>query len=120
MELGRDIDSGVATTMGIDVSASTSDNVSEGDEGDTTPVTRSNFTTTVAPSPPVTCNKNSKKVETRDVVAKAEKESLDEKGGNITGRLNNLVTSDLENITDGRDLLFTGKHSLTNTDRPSC
>ncbi|KIP05211.1 hypothetical protein PHLGIDRAFT_534835 [Phlebiopsis gigantea 11061_1 CR5-6] len=42
--------------------------------------------------------------------AKDDKKDTDEKGAekneNLVGKLNNLVTSDLENITEGRDFLF--------------
>lgn len=33
----------------------------------------------------------------------------DEKGGNLVGKLNNLVTTDLNNMVDGRDFLFVSK-----------
>lgn len=47
---------------------------------------------------------------------KDEKESKEEtdsksKGSNLIGKINNLITSDLENITRGRDFLFLGKKS---------
>ena len=29
-----------------------------------------------------------------------------DKGSNLVGRINNLISTDLENITDGRDFLF--------------
>lgn len=32
--------------------------------------------------------------------------------GNLVGKLNNLVTSDLSNVTNGRDFLFVGKFSV--------
>lgn len=31
-----------------------------------------------------------------------------EKAGNLVGKLNNLITTDLNNLTDGRDFLFVG------------
>lgn len=33
------------------------------------------------------------------------------KGGNLAGKLNNLITTDLNNLVDGRDFLFIGEWS---------
>lgn len=35
------------------------------------------------------------------------------KGGNLAGRLNNLITTDLTNLVDGRDFLFIGTCCLS-------
>ncbi len=34
------------------------------------------------------------------------------KGGNLAGKLNNLITTDLNNIVEGRDFLFVGGYLL--------
>ena len=40
----------------------------------------------------------------------AQRQSTESKDSNLIGRINNLVTSDLENITEGRDVLFLGEN----------
>jgi hypothetical protein len=40
------------------------------------------------------------------------------KAGNLVGKLNNLVTTDLNNIVDGRDFLFIGESNLQNLNSP--
>lgn len=40
---------------------------------------------------------------------KEDKKDVAKKGNNLVGRINNLVTSDLDNITGGRDFLFLGE-----------
>ena len=104
--------SGVATPEAQ--GAHTPDNASEGgDEDDATTITAGTSTTAVASaSQPADQSKDDKKAD-----AKEAKESEETKASNLMGKLNNLVTSDLENITDGRDFLFTGEcfpvHSRT-------
>ena len=65
----------------------------------TTAATSTTATTAVAPEA-------GKVADTaKTVVVEAEKE-IKKKTSNFMGKINNLVTSDLENITTGRDFLF--------------
>lgn len=120
--------SGAASPAGTDTQgATTPDNVSEGggDDDETvhsrtttsastataaTGATATSSATVVAPQTPAK-GKDDKKTDAKD----EEKDKKEDKSGsNLVGKLNNLVTSDLENITDGRDFLFTGKHLVAN------
>lgn len=61
-----------------------------------TAVSASTSTTAVSPQP--------QKKDDRE-----DDESSIPKGSNLIGKINNLVTSDLEQLAEGRDFLFVGK-----------
>ena len=69
-----------------------------------TVATASTTATAVAPQPAKSTDSNEKEAE----------DKTKSKGNDLIGKINNLVTSDLENITDGRDILFLGEF------RPVC
>ena len=102
--------------------ANTPDNVSEGGDAEDdetvhsrTATTTSNATaatsTTVTVTTPQTEQpngkdaKNTKKPDSTDA-AKLVKEDTSKKGSNVVGKINNLVTSDLDSIVSGRHFLF--------------
>lgn len=63
--------------------------------------TAATSSTATAVAPPPAKGKDDKKVDAKAVAKEAEK-----KGNNLVGKINNLVTSDLDSITSGRDFLF--------------
>jgi hypothetical protein len=103
--------------------ATTPDNASESGDGEddetvhsrtatsTTTATATTSTTVTAvasPSPPPQNGRDDKSAKEPDAknTAKAATEDTSKKGSNLVGKINNLVTSDLDNITSGRDFLF--------------
>lgn len=107
-----------ASPSGSDTKGSnTPDNASErGDEEDdagaetetetvhsrtTTGGSTATASTAVAPAPAKGKDDSKKAEAAKDVGKEAEK-----KGKNLVGKINNLVTSDLDNIVSGRDFLF--------------
>ena len=77
----------------------------------TTTAATSSTATAVSPEPAAakggTDSKDGKKPDAKDVAKEAE-----QKGKNLVGKINNLVTSDLDNIVSGRDFLFIGEHKI--------
>ena len=69
-----------------------------GHSPDGTVVTEGASTTLVSETTPSEADKSSIKGE--------EKKPVGEKGGNLVGKINNLVSTDLNNIIDGRDFLM--------------
>ena len=51
---------------------------------------------------------------------KAKTVASKDKGKNLVGKINNLVTSDLGNITDGRDFLFVGMYGVRVQNKSTC
>lgn len=94
----------------------TPDNVSEDSDDQTvhshTAANASNDTVnTAAMSSTATAAAPKSPAKGKDIKAGKDTEKVDKdskKGKNLAGKLNNLVTSDLGNITDGRDFLFAG------------
>lgn len=118
-----DTSSGTATPAstndGNGKGANTPDTASDGGEDDetvhsrtaTNASTATSSTATVVPPTPAKGKdgkKDGKKNDKKDVAKDASK-----KGSNLVGKINNLVTSDLDNITGGRDFLFLGELSFT-------
>ncbi len=64
----------------------------------------SSASTIVAPADPQT-----KPAEVAKVDGEVEEEKVEKERKNLMGKVNNLVTSDLDNITNGRDILFLGE-----------
>ena len=79
-----------------DAAAASPSESGDGADADTV-ATSSDAATVVAP--PQDAGKDDKK---------DAEDDEEEKNDNLVGKLNNLVTSDLENITQGRDFLFLG------------
>ncbi|KAF7797042.1 hypothetical protein EIP86_008234 [Pleurotus ostreatoroseus] len=78
----------------------------------TTAASTSTVATVVAPAPQgkdkaADVKKGDKKEEDK------KEDEKDKKGSNLVGKINNLVTSDLEHITEGRDFLFLGRSLLS-------
>lgn len=70
----------------------------------TTSSTTATGTTVITPQPQGKGEASSEPKEDE----KGKEDSSQAKGGNLIGKINNLVTSDLSNITEGRDFLFIG------------
>lgn len=106
----------VSTGPGSDTKGSNSPDIGSGDEDDNatvhsrsttagTTASTSTAATAVAPPPPPGA---AKAADAKKQEEKADAESPKSKGANLIGKINNLVTSDLEHITEGRDFLFIG------------
>ena len=81
---------------------------SSADEAETAVSEATGTSTTKAPK-----SKSAQSVSEREVPKDADAASKDEKkddkkADNLVGKLNNLVTTDLNNLTEGRDFLFVG------------
>lgn len=110
--------SGAASPAGSDAQgATTPDNASDGQGDDDETVhsrtttgastaTAASSATVVAPQTPAK-GKHDKKA---DIKEEDKDKKEDKSGSNLIGKLNNLVTSDLQNITSGRDFLALSKH----------
>lgn len=82
-------------------SASIAETASEGDDAETQ--------TTAAASDGGAARKHKRTPSASSTSTKAPEKGAEEaagKGGNLVGKLNNLVTTDLNNVVDGRDFLF--------------
>ncbi|KAK7694249.1 hypothetical protein QCA50_001429 [Cerrena zonata] len=55
-------------------------------------------------------NQRDSQLSTSSTSTKVAEKSGDSKGGNLVGKMTNLVTTDTQNIIEGRDFLFAGKY----------
>lgn len=86
------------------VSASVSSTVNDGSKSPADAKSMSTLTSTV----PKGKSKDTGAQTPTSVKPQSKKESLSKKDSNLIGKINNLVTTDLGNITDSRDFLLVG------------
>lgn len=54
----------------------------------------------------VSSDESTAKSKTKEDMSKADDKDKDSKATNLVGKINNLISTDLENITEGRDFFF--------------
>ena len=89
--------------------ASLAESVEGGSASETETETQTAVSETTTPKHKRTSSESGESSTTK---ASEKAPDADAKSGNLVGKLNNLVTTDLNNLVDGRDFLFLGKPTL--------
>ena len=117
-ETGESKEESGNTPSSVPVSDAQGSNVSEGssvneeDDEETVHsrgVTTASSTTAVTVIPAVTAQTKGKTTEVGKAAAREDEKGAQKKRDNFLGKVQNLITSDIDNITSARNFLFIGK-----------